>query len=93
MDILPLLDRCIAIERIAEEIYTALARRTVGDSELQQFWTAMADDERHHAGKLEAWRRLSAGQRPEERAVAEASTPGSPRSRAWWRRPARKPST
>ena len=71
MDILPLLDRCIAIERSAEQIYTALARRTEGDSELQQFWTAMADDERGHARKLEAWRQLSAAQRPEERSVAE----------------------
>jgi rubrerythrin len=76
MDILPLLDRCIAIERSAEQIYTTLARRTEGDSELQQFWTAMADDERRHARKLEAWRQLSAAQPPEERAVAEGFDAG-----------------
>ena len=76
MDILPLLDRCIAIERAAGEIYSTLARRTVGDSELQQFWTAMADDELRHAGKLETWRKLSAAQPPEERAVAEGFEAG-----------------
>jgi rubrerythrin len=76
MDILPLLERCIAIERTAGEIYATLARRTVGDSELRQFWTAMADDERRHAAKLEAWRQLSAAGRPEERAVAEGFEEG-----------------
>jgi len=76
MDILPLLDRCIAMERTAGEIYTTLAGRTVGDSELQQFWTAMADDERRHASKLETWRQLTAAQRPEERAVAEGFDEG-----------------
>jgi len=71
MDIIPLLDRCIAIERAAAEIYGTLAEQAEGDSELRQFWKAMADDERLHAGKLTAWRELVIATPGPERAVAE----------------------
>lgn len=59
MDILPLLDRCIAAERMAGEIYDILAERATNDTELRQFWLVMADDERQHAAKLEGWRELA----------------------------------
>jgi rubrerythrin len=52
MDILPLLDRCIGLERSAGEVYRTLARRTRGDAELAAFWDGMASDEDGHARAL-----------------------------------------
>jgi rubrerythrin len=71
MDILPLLDRCIAIERAVAEIYDAFAARTVSDSELRELWSALAQDERQHAGKLASWRELVVGEDAGHRTAAE----------------------
>jgi len=66
MDILPLLERCVALERGAAEFYERLAARFTHDAELRALWSAMAADERTHAEKLETWRAL-AEREPAER--------------------------
>jgi rubrerythrin len=71
MDIVPLLDRCLALERTVGEVYDILARRAQGDSELREFWLAMAADERAHARRLENWRTLAAGEDAAHRTAAE----------------------
>lgn len=76
MDILPLLDRCIAVERTVSEVYDVLARRAEGDSALREFWGAMAQDERQHARKLETWRALAASEDPAHRTAAEGFEAG-----------------
>ena len=70
MDIVPLLERCIAVERQVGEVYDRLAERAAGDSELREFWGAMAQDEREHARKLEAWRGLAATEDVAHRSAA-----------------------
>lgn len=71
MDVFPLLGRCIAIERMAGEIYDILADRVEDDTELRHFWRAMADDERLHASKLEELSQLTAVYGSERRSVIE----------------------
>jgi rubrerythrin len=71
MDITPVLDRCIAIERAAGEVYDLLARRCGPDPDLRSFWNAMADDERDHARNLSEWRALLAAEPSAPRPMAE----------------------
>lgn len=71
MDVIRLLDRCIALERAAGEIYKVLAARFAGDAELRGLWSGMADDEGAHAQRLVAWRRLAAAEPPEHRTLAD----------------------
>ncbi|MGH7819120.1 MAG: hypothetical protein ACREQ9_05045 [Candidatus Binatia bacterium] len=58
MDILPILDRAIDVERGAGEIYERIAARFPEDRRFADFWLGMADDERQHAHKLSVWRTL-----------------------------------
>ena len=58
MDVLPLLERCIAIERGVGEIYERIAVRFAEDREVRDFWLGLGADERDHAHKLSVWRSL-----------------------------------
>lgn len=62
MKILPVLDRCINIERTAGEVYERLATRFSSDDELHSFWSRMAADERNHARHLETYRTIVAAE-------------------------------
>ncbi|MBI3770141.1 MAG: hypothetical protein HY271_16835 [Deltaproteobacteria bacterium] len=68
MDLLSLLDRCIALETGASEVYGLLAERFADDGELEELWRSMATDERRHAHKLATWRALVAAEHPDHRA-------------------------
>jgi rubrerythrin len=70
VDIVSLLDRCIALERCAGAVYESLAGRFAADAELRELWRGMARDERGHAHKLETWRRLLASRAAEDRLEA-----------------------
>lgn len=76
MDMLRLLDRCIALEFGAAELYAVLARRAQDDAELVALWSAMANDERKHARKLATWRELLAAEPPEHRPQASGFVAG-----------------
>ncbi len=67
---LALLDRCCRIELAAGELYEILAQRFAADPELVALWSAMAADEREHAGKLSTWRALLAATPAEHRPQA-----------------------
>ena len=71
MDMGRLLQRCIALERGAAEIYTVLATRSGNDGELERLWNALARDEEGHAHKLAAWRALVLAEAPERRPQAD----------------------
>jgi rubrerythrin len=71
MDVLALLDRCIALERAAGEVYEILAARLGGDAELHELWAGMAAEEREHAHKLATWRTLAAELPAERRTQAD----------------------
>lgn len=71
MKILTVLDRCIAIERGAGEVYEALAARCTGDSELRDFWRRMARDEQTHAHALETVRTRAALEDSEHPTIAD----------------------
>ncbi len=75
MEIGNLLDRCIALERGAGEIYRTLAART-DDATLAELWWAMARDEDEHARKLATWRTLTLAEPPERRACADGFEEG-----------------
>ncbi len=62
MKVLRILDRSVAIERTAAEIYDILAARSMRDDELQAFWSRMAADERTHARHLETYRAIVAAE-------------------------------
>jgi rubrerythrin len=70
MNFLALLDRCIALEQGAGQIYTLLAERFAVDAELCALWGTMAEDERGHAHKLATWRALVAAEVPNHRTSA-----------------------
>jgi hypothetical protein len=70
MDVVGLLERCVALERAAAEIYEALALRFADDAELVALWSALAADEREHARKLDTWRALAAREPAGRRASA-----------------------
>lgn len=76
MDIVRLLDRCIALERGAGEIYRTLAIRAGGDAELERLWSSMARDEDEHAHKLGVWRTLLLAEPSERRACADGFDDG-----------------
>jgi len=59
---LPILDRCIAIERKAGEVYDRLAAQQRPDEDLHGFWSRMAADERKHARNLETYRAIVAAE-------------------------------
>lgn len=65
VEILGLLQRCVAMETAAAQIYEVLARRFAADDELTVLWFTMAADEREHAHKLATWRELLAAEPPE----------------------------
>jgi rubrerythrin len=71
MKILAVLDRCIAIERGAGEVYDTLAARCTEDSELRDFWLRMAHDERTHALALETVRTRAALEDSEHPTLAD----------------------
>jgi len=71
MRILPILDRCINIERKAGEVYDLLAERQLGDEELHGFWARMAADERKHARNLETYRAIVAAEDPRHPTLAD----------------------
>lgn len=70
MDLLSILDRCIAVERGAGEFYGMLAARFRDDVELTALWKSMAREEGEHAHKLATWRELVAAEAPEHRTLA-----------------------
>jgi rubrerythrin len=76
MDILSILDRSVAIEVGAADIYDTLAVRFRDDPEFQKFWSHMADDEREHAHKLSTWRNLLEYQPESRRPEAEGFEEG-----------------
>jgi rubrerythrin len=71
MDVLVLLDRCIALEGAAGDVYEVLAARFGGDAELRELWAGMAAEEREHAHKLATWRALAATMPAERRMQAD----------------------
>jgi len=76
MDFLSLLDRCVALEDGAGEIYRDLAERFAGDTELCALWKAMAEDERGHARKLATWRALVEAEAQDHRPSASGFEDG-----------------
>ncbi len=76
VDIVHLLDRCIALEHGAGDVYRRLASRARGDPELERLWTSMARDEDEHARKLATWRALLIGEPPDRRACADGFDEG-----------------
>jgi rubrerythrin len=76
VDFLALLDRCVALEHGAGEIYRGLAERFADDTELCALWKAMAEDESGHARKLATWRALVAAERPDHRTGASGFEDG-----------------
>jgi hypothetical protein len=71
MKILPILERCINIERRAGEVYDRLAARLPVDEELHGFWSRMAADERKHARNLETYCAIVAGEDPQHPTLAD----------------------
>jgi rubrerythrin len=67
---LPLLERCAAMEEIAATVYEALTLRFAGDIELAALWSSLARDEHAHARKLRTWRELVAAAPAEHRPTA-----------------------
>jgi rubrerythrin len=76
MDMVKLLDRCIALERGAGEIYRTLAARAGRDADLERLWSSMARDEDEHAHKLTAWRTLLLAEPAERRTCADGFDAG-----------------
>jgi len=70
MEITTLLERCIALERGAGNVYRTLAARAP-DSDLARLWSDMARDEDEHARKLTTWRTLALAEAPERRTCAD----------------------
>ena len=75
MEITTLLQRCIALERGAGDIYRTLGTRAP-DSELERLWSDMARDEDEHARKLTTWRTLALAEAPERRTCADGFEQG-----------------
>ena len=76
VDIVPLLDRCVALERGAAEVYETLGTRLAADAELRTLFATLATQERGHATKLNAWRALAAAEPIERRPHASGFEQG-----------------